>query len=83
MRALHDYHVLFTWGRDNCILFSRNYGSGTELNDFEDIMVGNSAKKKMLLNQEKHKNNRSRKPTSGGYRLKGHRQAAGTVFLAN
>ena len=60
LRALHDYHVLFTWGRGNCILFSRNYGSGTELNDFEDIMVGNSAKKKMLLNQEKHKNNRSR-----------------------
>ena len=61
--------------------FSRNYGSGPELNDFKEIMVGNSAKKKML-NQEKHKNNRSRKPTSGGYRLKGHRQAAGTVFFS-
>ena len=60
MGVLHDYHVLFTWGRGNCILFSRNYGSGPELNDFKERMVGNSAKKKILLNHEKHKNNRSR-----------------------
>ena len=41
--------------------FPRNYGSGLEPNDFEDIIVRKSAKKKDVLNQEKHKNNRSTK----------------------
>ena len=33
--------------------FPRNYGSGPEPNDFEDIMVRKSAKKKDVIKPEK------------------------------